>query len=169
MHSLISLTIVFATAVAAVNAAGRCDVSHAVLPLPPNTTAISAPDPSVAKPKYITVGVGVQNYTCTTHGTYTTDAGYQVALAGPSVEHAVDAVLSAAGYRLGDHYFVPSPSGTGISPKFDFAHTLGDPNAYVVAARAGSIPAPTGPQDIDWLELTQVQGSLAKYASRKPV
>lgn len=67
-----------------------------------------------------------------------------------------------------DHYFTTSPSGTGISPVFDARATSrkGDPNAFVLVAKAGGLPAPTGSQDVDWLQLSNVQGSLAKTVLR---
>ncbi|KAG6869384.1 hypothetical protein C0995_003605, partial [Termitomyces sp. Mi166 len=62
------------------------------------------------------------------------------------------------------HYYVNNPAGTGISPKWDFTSqgaTRGNPNAYVVAAKVVSLAAPTGPHDIDWVQLKAVTGSLA--------
>lgn len=69
---------------------------------------------------------------------------------------------------LGQHYFVTSPSGTGISPKFDFTSGkfAGNPNAFILAAKAGDIPAPTGSADVDWLELSNVAGKLATEVFR---
>lgn len=64
---------------------------------------------------------------------------------------------------LGAHYFVTSPSGTGLSPVWDFrgASAKGNPNAFVLAAKVGDLPAPTGSQDVDWLQLKNVTGELA--------
>jgi len=71
---------------------------------------------------------------------------------------------------LGQHYFVPNPlpGGTGISAKFDFtsASQKGDPNAFVTLKKIGDLAAPTGKQDVDWLELANIQGSLAQYVFR---
>ena len=70
----------------------------------------------------------------------------------------------SGGYPLmGSHYFATSPSGTGISPVWDFraASAKGNPNAYVLAAKIGDLPAPTGPTDVDWLQLKSVTGALA--------
>lgn len=71
---------------------------------------------------------------------------------------------------LGQHYFITNPiTGSGLSPKWDFTSqgaTKGNPNAFVVGARSGGVPAPTGPQDVDWLFLTGVQGQLADQIYR---
>lgn len=55
-----------------------------------------------------------------------------------------------------------------MSPKWDFTSgaLAGHPSAFVVAAKAGDIPAPTGPPDVDWLSLTNVSGSLATQVFR---
>lgn len=69
---------------------------------------------------------------------------------------------------LGEHYFVTSPSGTGLSPVWDFrgASAKGNPNAFVLAAKVGDLPAPTGSQDVDWLQLKNVTGGLATSVYR---
>lgn len=63
---------------------------------------------------------------------------------------------------MGSHFFITSPSGTGISPVWDFraGAAKGNPDAFVLAAKTADIPAPTGPQDVDWLQLKSVSGSL---------
>ncbi|KZV96102.1 hypothetical protein EXIGLDRAFT_706116 [Exidia glandulosa HHB12029] len=169
----------------------RCDVSSATLPLPaPGTTAIAAPNVSVAKPKFIAVGLGVQNYTCNAAtGTYTSagavaslfdisclassplfphiqDIAFALDQAGPIAAKTLEAILGAVCLKLGDHYFVTSPSGTGISPKFDFTKSMHDSNAFVLAARAGGVAAPNTAEDVDWLQLSNVQGALAKFVYR---
>ncbi|KAK7061085.1 hypothetical protein VNI00_000820 [Paramarasmius palmivorus] len=63
---------------------------------------------------------------------------------------------------LGEHYFVTNPeTGSGTSPRWDFTARLGNPEAYVTAAKKGGIAAPTGKQDVDWLYLTDIAGGLA--------
>ena len=42
----------------------------------------------------------------------------------------------------------------------------GNPNAFVLANKTGDVPAPTGSQDVDWLQLTGAEGSLAKTVFR---
>lgn len=61
---------------------------------------------------------------------------------------------------LGQHYFITNPYGPGIAPKWSWYST--NPNAFVIGARTGDIPAPTDPQDnVDWLSLENVAGELA--------
>lgn len=75
---------------------------------------------------------------------------------------------------LGQHYYVPNPAPTpgasADSPKFDFisGHTsqAGNANAFVVGAKVGDSPAPTGAGDIDWVQLKEVQGQLASQVFR---
>ncbi|KAJ7793896.1 hypothetical protein B0H13DRAFT_1675466, partial [Mycena leptocephala] len=71
-------------------------------------------------------------------------------------------------YFLRFHHFVPSPSGTGLSPKWDLTSTgkfAG--NFTVIGAKIGNIAAPTDPAtNIDWLELDRVQGDLATVTFR---
>lgn len=45
-----------------------CDVSEAIIPLPPNQSNLTVPS---TQPNSIALGVGVQNYTCNSAGTYT--------------------------------------------------------------------------------------------------
>jgi hypothetical protein len=69
---------------------------------------------------------------------------------------------------LGVHYFITNPiTGTGISPKWDFATSYdGNPDAFVVAAKVANLAAPTGTHDVDWLQLKNVQGGLADAVYR---
>ncbi|KZP25028.1 hypothetical protein FIBSPDRAFT_783924 [Athelia psychrophila] len=68
---------------------------------------------------------------------------------------------------LGQHYYVdnpaPAPGASAESPKFDFTSAVekGNSNAFVVGAKVGDLPAPTGPSDIDWVQLKEVAGQLA--------
>ena len=64
---------------------------------------------------------------------------------------------------MGNHYFVTSPSGTGLSPVWDYRAGVakGNADAFVLAAKVADVPAPTSPQDVDWLQLKSVSGSLA--------
>jgi hypothetical protein len=64
---------------------------------------------------------------------------------------------------------VTSPSGTGISPKWDFTSRkfAGNATAFVLGAKTGDILAPTDPAtNIDWLQLAAVQGELASEIFR---
>ena len=64
---------------------------------------------------------------------------------------------------MGSHVFITSPSGTGISPVWDFRAGAAkrNPDAFVLAAKTADVPAPTGPRDVDWLQLKSASGSLA--------
>jgi hypothetical protein len=69
-------------------------------------------------------------------------------------------VLSHA--KLGEHFFQSNGNGS-IVPVWDFRgdSAPNQPNAFVVAARVAGLAAPTGKQDVDWLELKGVSGALA--------
>ena len=64
---------------------------------------------------------------------------------------------------MGNHYFINSPSGSGLSPVWDYraGAAKGNPEAFVLAAKVADVPSPTSPQDVDWLQLKSVSGSLA--------
>ena len=67
---------------------------------------------------------------------------------------------------LGQHYFIAN--GSSISPVWDFTSDAekGNAEAFVVAAVVGDIPAPTGADDVDWLQLKKVEGELADTVYR---
>ncbi|KAK7047324.1 hypothetical protein VNI00_006555 [Paramarasmius palmivorus] len=168
----------------------NCDVSGAIVDTAGG--ALTAPQKPVS---FIALGVGTQNYTCSDAGTYAS-AGALAELfdvscfydrpmfnnlasmsfelwkrAPPSI--GAGQVISAlqgvdSNAILGEHYFVASPSGTGISPKWDFTSRAfkGNADAFILAAKQGGVPAPTGSADVDWLYLTNVQGSLADEVYR---
>ncbi|KAF8967757.1 hypothetical protein BDZ97DRAFT_1755842 [Flammula alnicola] len=160
---------------------------NATLTVPANQTVLAAPSTA---PSYVLLGVGYQNYTCSTAGVYTS-VGAVADLYDISCLSSVPAVFTniqdeayrlwqslptspktlpaANGYPLmGSHFFATSPSGTGISPVWDFrgASAKGNPDAFVLAAKIGDLPAPTGAQDVDWLQLKSVEGSLATQIYR---
>ncbi|KAI0052780.1 hypothetical protein FA95DRAFT_1162258 [Auriscalpium vulgare] len=149
------------------------------LQLPDNQTALVAP---TSDPSSLALGVGVQNFTCGSDGTYAssgvltklfditclygsdsfstiqTDAysfWYNVSL------QTSDAVSDLTTLPLfGELYHVVGSDGS-LSPEFDFTSTTFDDDAFVVTAPIASIPAPTGSSDIDWQQLNQTSGSLA--------
>jgi hypothetical protein len=66
--------------------------------------------------------------------------------------------------RMGDHYFVTPPTGTGISPVWDFrafGRFKGNSAATVLAAKVANLPAPDGTENVDWLQLKSISGDLA--------
>jgi hypothetical protein len=69
--------------------------------------------------------------------------------------------------KLGAHFFIKNNSG-GISPVWDFRGDAAPdkPDAFVLAARVAGLKAPTGSQDVDWLQLKGVSGGLATSVYR---
>jgi len=101
------------------------------------------------------------------------DDSYTLWFDAPSSVTAQD-VISKLGSKppvLGQHYFVPNPNpapgSPAISPKWDFTSGAekGNPEAFVIAAKVGDLPAPSK-QDVDWLQLKKVQGELADTVYR---
>lgn len=72
--------------------------------------------------------------------------------------------------NTGQHYIVRNPiTGTGGSPKWDFSSQgtyAGNADAFVIAAPAAGIPASTGAQNVPWIALNNIQGSLADQIYR---
>ncbi|GAB1524508.1 hypothetical protein RhiTH_007662 [Rhizoctonia solani] len=124
-----------------------CPISNAKVNLPAGQTAVTVPS---GNPVYIALGVGVQNYTCGSTGTFTSsgavaklfdisclvntplfpgiqDMVYSVARndRGQALVAKIETVLKAVPLTplvLGDHYLIPNPTtnGTGLTPVFDF-------------------------------------------------
>ncbi|KAJ7635063.1 hypothetical protein FB45DRAFT_1057001 [Roridomyces roridus] len=191
---LLSSSIASASALLHLRDAGsRCDLTNAEMNLPLNQSVLIAPS---VGPSYIGVAVGVQNYTCTAStGTWTnvgavaelfdisclygepeflnmSQIAYQMWELMPPTEPILNLINYFAAFRasmvLGQHYFVQSPTVTGLSPKWDFtsASLAGHADAFVIGAKAGDMPSPNGPSAVDWLMLNNVQGSLAKQVFR---
>ncbi|EJD07404.1 uncharacterized protein FOMMEDRAFT_164379 [Fomitiporia mediterranea MF3/22] len=176
------------------NKRGNCDVSSASPDLPSGQTNVTVPSGQTAQK--IALGVGVQNYTCNAGVYVSAGAvanlydvsclhdssqfsqlptiAYDIWNGEPSNDpntfciQQIESRFHAQIDVYAQHYFQPNPSGSGISPVFDARATSqkGDPNAYVLVSKSGDLAAPTGKQDVDWLELTAVQGDLAKTVLR---
>ncbi|KAJ6555988.1 hypothetical protein B0H19DRAFT_947294 [Mycena capillaripes] len=167
-----------------------CDTSKAVMDLPANQTALVTP---ATAPQFVLLGVGIQNYTCS--GTTFASIGAVAALFDIScldrspqfakvqttafniwervparVPATAIGALVGAPHLDGFHYFVTSPSGTGISPEWDFTSTgrfAGNSTAFVIGAKVGDILALTdSATNIDWLSLNGVEGDLASQIFR---
>ncbi|CAE7230118.1 unnamed protein product [Rhizoctonia solani] len=167
-----------------------CDVSGAQLELP-DDKGISVP--KGLRPEYIVLGIGTQNYTCTSAGNYTSagavatlidisclyesnpklfedvqDYAYNLfPMYGHNTPtlHKIEAIIGHYPHILGDHYFIPKDGA--IAPKFDFRRSQkGDDKAFTVDKRAGGIPSPEGSHNIDWLQLESTAGHLSKYTFR---
>ncbi|KAJ7785287.1 hypothetical protein DFH07DRAFT_787339 [Mycena maculata] len=168
-----------------------CDTSAAVMNLPSNQTALVSP---TTAPLYVALGVGVQNYSCSSTTLKYTSIGAVASLFDiscidktpafaniqttafklwDSVPASVTASLIgskvAAPNLLGYHYFVVGPTGA-LVPKWDFTSTgknAGNSSAYVIGAKVGDIASPTTPAtNIDWLALNNASGSLASKIFR---
>jgi len=170
----------------------RCEASKALMNLPANQTALVSP---TTAPLFVLLGVGIQNYTCSsTTSTYASIGAvaslFDISCLDKKPEFATvqttafdiwskapaSVKATSIGSRVsapvlrGFHYFVTSPSGTGISPIWDFRSTgkfAGNATAYVLGAKVGDIKAPTNsPVNVDWLALNGVQGDLASKIFR---
>ncbi|KAJ6555834.1 hypothetical protein B0H19DRAFT_1261982 [Mycena capillaripes] len=151
-----------------------CSTSKAVMDLPANQTALVTP---TTDPLFVALGVGVQNYTCSSATSTYASIGAVASLFDISCLESTrvfGSIQTLAGvgtpFLLGFHYFVTSPSGTGISPKWDFTSTgnfVGNANAFVLGAKVGDVLAPkNSATNVDWLALNNVQGSLASKIFR---
>jgi len=155
-----------------------CPVADATLTFPEGQTALSIPPGQV--PNHILLGKGVQNYTCSAAGAYTSAGAvaklYDIScLYGtpwfPKIQDLLfaeqtngpDLTPYLKPFLAVDHYFITNAAGTGISPKFASAKDGGA--SFIVAAKLAGIKAPD-PTNIDWLELTNVQGDFAKTVFR---
>jgi len=165
-------------------AAVGCSTSSDILSVPSGQSVLVVPS---GAPSFIGLGVGVQNYTCSSAGTFTT-AGALAELfdlscvytkpifnnitglafnkwsAAPASLTAADVITDLIGnpYVLGQHFFQTNAAG-GFSPVWDFrsASQVGHPNAFVVGAKTGDLPSPNGASNVDWLQLKNSSGLLA--------
>ncbi|CAK5261979.1 unnamed protein product [Mycena citricolor] len=167
----------------------NCDLTAAEMDLPTNQTSLVAP---MTSPLYVTLGVGFQNYTCDP-STLTYSYLGAVALifdiscvdktpafatiqqtafdiwSGATSAMTLSPVLAATRTNalLGSYYFVHSPTGTGISPEWDFSIPQHNASAIVIGTKVGDIPAPNNPAaNLDWVAVNGVQGSLASKIFR---
>ncbi|EJD40513.1 hypothetical protein AURDEDRAFT_69927 [Auricularia subglabra TFB-10046 SS5] len=160
----------------------NCDVSNVKPWLPTGQTNITVP--TDAKPRFIVVGLGTQNYTCSDKGSYAGAVAslYDVSCLAttpifPSIQDilftrtdtssaqsVIDVLLLDAVLKLGDHFF--KASNQGIEPVFDFTHALKNDREFVTCKKTGGLPSPDSLGDVDWLELQNVDGDLAKYVFR---
>lgn len=83
---------------------------------------------------------------------------------------AVTPFLLSPEVILADHYFIPNPAGTGLSPVWDFRATksfYGNPNAYILGASVKSAVSPVDPSNnINWVRLRKVSGEIADEVFR---
>ncbi|CAK5261978.1 unnamed protein product [Mycena citricolor] len=171
------------------NAPTKCDLTAVEMNLPANQTALLAP---MRPPHFVALGLGFQNYTCNPSTSAYSSIGAVALLfdiscmdkapASTSIQQSafdawsraaptitLQAVLASVGTNalLGSHYFVPSPTGTGISPEWDFSVPSHNTSAIVIGTKVGDIPAPNNSTaNVDWLAVNGVQGSLASQVFR---
>ncbi|KAH7921701.1 hypothetical protein BV22DRAFT_1132037 [Leucogyrophana mollusca] len=171
-----------------------CNLTEARLQVPANQTQLIAP---TVAPAFVALGLGVQNYTCNaTSSTYVLTGavaelfdssclyGTPVFDTAPALAYTawdattglvtpqdVIAALSIVPLPvvLGQHYYVPNPAGSGLSPKWDFTSsggTYGNTAAYAVGAKIGDLPSPDTKLNIDSLMVKVVEGNLASEIFR---
>ncbi|TFK75050.1 hypothetical protein BDN72DRAFT_606749 [Pluteus cervinus] len=168
------------------------NLAAARLTLPAQEAALAPPSTG---PSGIVLGVGVQNYTCTAAGNYTTagavaqlfdisclinkssfddvqDVAYDLWKKAPEsiTTLRLGTLINQIGHGepAGLHYFISNSAG-GISPKWDHtasATAKGKAGDFVVAKKVGDIPAPNPSADVDWLSLANVSGDLAAQVFR---
>jgi len=153
--------------------------------LPSNQAVLVAPDKTA---KFVAVGAGNQNYTCTSAGTYSSIGAvaelyditplyglskFSVAqqsvydfwtanqYTDPLDPEWTSQVQSSLGFNiLGPHTFVEFDGA--LHPEFDFSQSTNDASNFVIAKKVGDIPDPIDPgTNVDWLQLKKVDGSLA--------
>jgi len=160
------------------NLAG-CPIANATLTFPKGQTALALPPGQV--PNHILLGTGVQNYTCNATGSYVSAGAvaklYDIScLSGspgfegiqddwfalaPNLQQVIQGGLDSTFLFASDHYFIVN--GTGISPKFASARDGGA--SFTIDAKVAGLHAPNA-TDVDWLQLTNVQGTFAKTVFR---
>ncbi|KAI0716434.1 hypothetical protein C8Q76DRAFT_617669 [Earliella scabrosa] len=151
----------------------NCKIDKFVPNFPHGQNQLVAPS---TPPRFIGLAFGVQNYTCTPAGNYTSagavaeliDVSCQVYEPGfdtiqhdlynvwtKLIPHPIEAIIDLLHllnppYVLNQHYFVPNPvTGEGLSPKWDFTSSgafQGVKDAFIIAKGKASIPAPTDPK-----------------------
>jgi len=192
--TLFSLALAAASAFAAPNVKRSCDISKAKIDFPAGQTALSQPAAAPSfmgvaigtqnytcgtTGTYTNVGAVAELFdiSCLYNSplySKVADVAFSAwKLAPPSLPpQAIISKLSMIGSPiiLGQHYYVTNPiTGTGVNPKWDFTSqgkTAGNKDAFVIAAKAAVLPAPTGSQDIDWVQLNNIQGKLASQVYR---
>jgi len=161
---------------------GGCPVLSAIPTFPDGQVALSIP--AGQAPSHILLGTGVQNYTCSASGTYTSagavaklydisclygtskfntiqDVWYALS---PELKKLIQTGLDYTTLFVANHYFITNPvTGTGISPKFASAQDGGA--SFIVAAKVAGIHA-ADPANVDWLQLAKIQGDFAKTVFR---
>ncbi|KZP25027.1 hypothetical protein FIBSPDRAFT_856406 [Athelia psychrophila] len=150
------------------NPSTNCSLANATMALPTGQTALTAATTAM---KFVGLGVGTQNYTCnSTSLTY-------ISLGAVAELFDVSCLVSQPSFAsLQDTAFArwtastapKTPEALIAHPKWDFTSNVdaGNANAFVIGAKTGDLPAPTGTSDVDWLQLKAVEGDLASTVYR---
>ncbi|KAI0031349.1 hypothetical protein K488DRAFT_52295 [Vararia minispora EC-137] len=179
---------------AALTQSGQCSVPASILkgiiPSSDQSTLI----PPSTHPKFVALGIGVQNYTCSSSGAFA-NIGAVAQLFDISCLYdtrVFDLVQSEAFARwnasastepksaatvggrtltfLGDHYFIANLTGSGSNvPEFDFrTGALKDnTNGFVLGSKVGDVVSPSGSANVDWLMLNATNaGAFAQTIFR---
>jgi len=158
---------------------------------PSNQTTLVAPTTS---PNFVSLAVGVQNYTCANTSTFTNVGAVAELFDASCLYHSRDwdalpqvvfeswndttqslttqdliAYLAPLNKSivLGQHYFVPFNGS--VNPKFDFtsARFNGNSNAFVLAEKVAAIDSPDNSTvDVAWVGLQGLEGELATQVFR---
>ncbi|KAK2812715.1 hypothetical protein FQN49_008349 [Arthroderma sp. PD_2] len=148
-----------------------CDISNRQLPEHGHLPELPGPD-SGLRLKYITLGVGTQNYTCHTGAAKPVPIGavatlYDASCLADRNPQVIDLINMVALHYpkistnwivekflkmtiLGQHYF------TGTKPFFDLSTRGGSDKAFVSVV--ANVPAPNK-KDVPWLRLDKTEGS----------
>ncbi|TFK49040.1 putative malate dehydrogenase [Heliocybe sulcata] len=169
MSTLLAISAV----IAAPSQYAGCDISAASMPMPANQTQLTLPSGALS---FIALGVGVQNYTCSSAGNYT-NIGAVAEVFDISCLYGTPAFHSIQNTAY-DVWDKAPPSMTAQSvismlsdlpvKMWDFtsAAYAGNAAAYAVGAKTGDMVSPDGAVDVDWLQLKVVKGALASTVYR---
>jgi len=198
MHQIfLSITTSFALAAAAAvqpnlpfqfPSSQNCDLTQAKLQLPANAGDFNLTIPTGRHISAVSVGFGVQNYTCDpTSKTFTSIGAVgelidescdflqtnfstvqnNLFTAWKSISSSTtiqDVITQLNGHPgvPGQHYFVENATSKAVVPVWDYRPSMPThPRGFVDARKVGQMPAPTGANDVPWLKLVRVEGDLA--------
>jgi hypothetical protein len=141
------------------------------------------------------MGVGVQNYTCNSNGTFDSVGVYAQMYdisclygtpelstiqydafndwndywsSDPFEPGFSQLLKSHYGITVDGKYYFVKENGSLI-PVWDLTSTgpyAGNPDAIVYAQKVKSVPSPDGPENVDWVELKKLSGGLANLIYR---
>lgn len=158
----------------------------------PSDATLSLP---TSNANFLALGCGVQNYTCTGAGNYSSIGAlanlYDISQLFNTAEFAnvtncgleiwsgdqgetnpfnsgLDSLIQnnlGLNNKLGEHFFT-NFNGTS-EPEFDFTQSQGNAGDFTIDVKSADIPSPTDPTNsVDWLALSNVSGILASQTFR---